>query len=494
MGKVKYLFVISLLFMQVAKFYGGNVVNINGVNYALDLDGNFTARVISSQYASGDITILSEINITNDSDVSVENGIYRVVSIDELAFHNSDITSLYVPNSVNSIKWASFENCTSLNSIRGCDGIRYIGEEAFKNCYNLTSICFGQALEEIGKNAFNGCSSLKKVIVKDLSAWCKTKFNNNSNPISLGGHIYSDENTEIVNMVLPQDIMYIADYAFEGCHGLQSLIIPSNCQEIGKCSFANCSNLSSVNVEAGRIGIQAFQHCDKLKTVYIGDAVTYIGSWAFGSNSIEIESLTFGSCILTIDMDAFSNVKKVIVKDIKSWCSSTFESNPIMLSKNTFSDENTEIENLIIPEGVTTVPRRAFSGSLSLKSVSFPNSLSCIEGASFYNCSYLENVIFPNQLNDIEGYAFCNTGLKTIKITSVNAIENAAFSNCASLLAVEVSNYISSLGEVYGDDWDGVFVEDGVFESCKNLKSVSLPKGLNVIGASTFYNCVFRDL
>ena len=78
----------------------------------------------------------------------------------------------------------------------------------------------------IGELAFTGCFGLKKVIVKDIAAWCGIKFD--SNPLIFVHHIYSDENTEITDLVIPDGVTSIGSSAFSGCSGLTSVTIPNS--------------------------------------------------------------------------------------------------------------------------------------------------------------------------------------------------------------------------------------------------------------------------
>ena len=60
---------------------------------------------------------------------------------------------------------------------------------------------------------FYGCSGLKKVIVPDIAAWCKISFGNIcSNPLIDAHHLYSDEKTEVTELVIPNSVTSIGEY------------------------------------------------------------------------------------------------------------------------------------------------------------------------------------------------------------------------------------------------------------------------------------------
>jgi hypothetical protein len=81
----------------------------------------------------------------------------------------------------------------------------------------------------IGDFAFSNCSSLQKVIVSDIAAWCGISFGSGySNPLYYAHHIYSDENTEIKDLVIPNGVTSIGERAFWYCSFLTSVTIPNS--------------------------------------------------------------------------------------------------------------------------------------------------------------------------------------------------------------------------------------------------------------------------
>ena len=98
------------------------------------------------------------------------------------------------------------EEVTYMSRTRKVTGI---GGGAFGSS-SLTSVTIPNSVTSIGDGAFGGCSGLKKVIVKDIAAWCAISFNDyNNNPLVYAHHIYSDENTEITDLVIPNSVTTI---------------------------------------------------------------------------------------------------------------------------------------------------------------------------------------------------------------------------------------------------------------------------------------------
>jgi hypothetical protein len=292
----------------------------------------------------------------------------------------------------------------------------------------------------IGSAAFNGCSGLQKVIVPDIAAWCGISFSDYySNPLYYAHHIYSDENTEIKDLVIPNSVTSIGGYAFEGCSGLTSVTIGNSVKSIGEGAFSGCSGLT-----------------------------------------------------------------KVIVSDIAAWCGISFgsgSSNPLSQAHHIYSDENTEIKDMVIPNSLTSIGNYAFSGCSGLTSVTIPNSVTSIGGGAFEYCSGLTSVTIPNSVTSIGDYAFQScSGLTSVTIpNSVTSIGWATFSRCSALTSVTIPNSVTSIGDyafLYCSGLTSVTIPNSVtsinnyaFYGCSGLTSVTIPNSVTSIGSQAFDGC-----
>ena len=215
-----------------------------------------------------------------------------------------------------------------------------IGAYAFCRCRGLTSVTIPNSVTSIGSSAFKNCSGLKKVIVPDIAAWCGISFyNSDSNPLYYAEHLYSDETTEITNLIIPNSVTSIGGGAFYGCSGLTSVNIPNSVTSIGKYAFYGCSGLTSVTIPNSVTSIEssAFRDCS-------------------GLTSIEVES---GNRTY----DSRNNCNAII---------ETATNTLIQGCKTT-----------TIPNSVTSIGKYAFRGRSGLTSVTMPNSVTSIGDYAF---------------------------------------------------------------------------------------------------------------
>ena len=93
-------------------------------------------------------------NCSNLTSITIPNS---VESIGINAFANSGITYINIPNSITSIESFVFEDCYYLTSITIPNSVTSIEDYAFQYCSNLTSINIPTSVTSIGTCAFSGC-------------------------------------------------------------------------------------------------------------------------------------------------------------------------------------------------------------------------------------------------------------------------------------------------------------------------------------------------
>lgn len=119
---------------------------------------------------------------------------------------------------------------------------------AFNYCIGLTSITIPESITTIRDNAFWLCTGLTRVNITNIEAWCKIMMGN-SNPLVYAHHLYVN-GTEVTELVIPDGITAISNYAFCCCEGLTSLTIPSSVRTIGTNAFENCYGIKEIICKA----------------------------------------------------------------------------------------------------------------------------------------------------------------------------------------------------------------------------------------------------
>lgn len=139
--------------------------------------------------------------------------------------------------------------------------------------------------------------------------------------------------------------------------------------------------------------------------------------------------------------------------------------------KTPWEDQKYHITSLVINEGVTSISNYAFDNFYSLETVSLPNSLKSIGTWAFQSCRKLKTISIPE---------------------NVSSIGSSVFWGCDSLEHIYVADnnefFTSENGALYAKDMSKIYCYP-----CKAVpSSLTLPKGLTVIGSSAFNGC--KDL
>ena len=351
------------------------------------------------------------------------------------------------------------------------------------------------------------------------------------------------------------DVTSIGTYAFRNCSGLTSITIPESVTSIGNWAFEGCTSLpmidniryadtylvgavdktqSTYNIKAGTrfIGTSAFYWCSGLTSITIPNSVTSIGYQAF-YNCSGLTSITIPDGVTSIGDDAFwgcSGLKRAEFASIEGLCEISFSSNysnPLRYANHLYVNGE-EVEDLVIPESVTSIGRYAFSGCSGLTSVTIPESVTSIDGSAFSGCSGLTSVTINSNAILSKNYSWDNNlksifgeQVKEYNIgNSVTSIGDRAFGNCSSLTSVTIPNSVTSIGKDafygctslpvidnvrYADTYlvEAVdktqstynikagtrFIGFSAFSDCSGLTSINIPNSVTSIGQSAFSGC-----
>lgn len=284
----------------------------NGTVWNFSTLSSSTAQLVRTGTSQPCISGTIPNELTIPSIVYIGETPYTITSIGYQAFYNcSSLTSITIPNSVTFIGSQAFSGCNNLTSINIPDGVTTIDSMAFNGCSNLTSVTIPSTVTSIRESAFGWCSNITSVHISDLAAWMNISFANNaSNPLFCG-HLYLNE-IEITELVIPDGVTAIKDFAFRDWSALTSVTIPNSVTSIGGCAFMGCTNLHSINIpnSVTSIGGCAFEDCSGLSSITIPNSVMSIGGSAF-RDCKSLSSITIPNSVTSIGGYAFSGCREL---------------------------------------------------------------------------------------------------------------------------------------------------------------------------------------
>ena len=302
-------------------------------------------------------------------------------------FNNcSTITRVELPKTIKTV--TGFANCTALKSITIPEGTETIGGfsgsglesivipnsvtsigagRAFKDCVNLKSVTLpkNENFTAIRKETFYNCTSLVECVVPGSVTLMEEEVFKNC--------------TSLTNLVLPEGLETIKTGVFANC-AFESLNLPSTLQYIPFECCLNCKNLKHITITEGitRIVADAFKGCTSLESVTLTSTAT------------EFEGAPFTGCtaLTRVNIPSIEYWLNVPLSDVLFYLT---DINGQYLNVGLYVNDEL-IEDLVIPDSVTTIGKRFCSNYDRLKSITIPSSVTEIGTETFLNCSNLTAV------------------------------------------------------------------------------------------------------
>lgn len=462
---------------NVKRIGGGAFIDCSGITRLI-----FNAAQCTSMYTRNGSKVTPAIVNSAISEVSFGP---LVTSIPDYAFFGfNSLTNITIPNTVNMIGGAAFQECRSLTSVIfnaeeckvahamngdniipsfnnpaithitfgdkvthipdylfwGCSGItevkfaanvERIGVSAFFGCTGLTSVVISESVESVGANAFGNCPNLTSIEFNALNC-------TNMSSIEGGQPVSAFDNPSVTSIKFGNEVKRIPDHAFEGCSGLTSITIPETVEYIGYRAFYGCRSIETLIIpeHVQSIGGHAFAGCDKL--------------YKLNFNARNCSGVT------KIDGDEHQ---------------SAFEGSQ-------------SLKDVVFGPEVTIIPDYIFDGCTAIERVTIPAKVRSIGSNSFRGCTDLTSIDYrAENCERVTSEGSTQSGLSSRSLVSLTIAEGVrnippyAFDGCTRLSAINLPSTIESIGHY-------------AFADCSSVKKLVIPAGVKNIDGGAFQGCL----
>ncbi len=378
-----------------------------------------------------------------------------------------------IPSYINGLEVAEIGN----NAFAGCTGITHIdmkhtnitkiGDAAFEGCTSLYGVYLSDYINYISVNAFLNCMSLSYIDISDLSVWCGIEFYDMySNPLYYGGTLYIS-GTEIKDIVIPDGVAEIKNYAFYGMD-IDSLTIPPSLKKVG----------ASIISEFCRI-------------------------------DLKVPSLEQICSIEYNNWNCLGRINDLYVDGVKT-TDIIFPEGVTHIPERLFS-EFSSLTSVTFPETVLSIGESAFYYCPNLQKVVIEGSETVVAAYAFLSCTLLDTIIIPETAEFVGYNAFYNTMWYNSQPDGCIYIGNwlcgyKGNTSYVSLLAIKdgtigISPMFFSYGEGKDDETlttlyipDSLeYIGNNAFEGCLDLKNIEFGNGIKYVGTHAFYNTAWYD-
>ena len=421
-----------------------------GVDYVVTAEFEFYRGVIDSGTCGSNLTWTLYDN--NELAISGTGEMFDGYYIDNTPWYNyrAIIETVVINEGVTSVGNGAFQNCTALTSVELPDSLEYLGMNSFEGCTALTCVALPAGLKSVGSFVFNGCNVESLYYVGDINNWLKIDLTDYG---FLGNVDYLYISGKLVdNLIIPNGVSSIPDYAFSGYDKLKSVVIPATVTTIGDGAF-NCENLAYAEFlgDAPSIGANAFytdRYSDNVFVIYY-----HSGTRGWSSPKWDIY---YAACV-----EEFSDYS-ALDEDNRN-------------SQGVLFTLNDTAMTAIVGDGSEEPNNSGYYGAQK-GSVKIPDTVT--KDGKIYTVIGVGNNAFAN-----------NRLVTSVSIGSgVTSIIPSAFMGCPALESINVSEdndyYSSADGVLY--DAEKLYLY--VYPGGKGDESFTVPEMVRTVGMYSFYD------
>lgn len=277
---------------------------------------------------------------------------------------------------------------TALKTASFPEGFTTLGGYTFKATTDipsaLVSVTLPSTLESIGESAFTDCGSLEKLVIPEGVTVI---------PKNMAYHA-----TSLKTLVLPSTLVEIKDSAFRSADLSESgIVIPEGCKSIGKYAFKGSNALSVIVSSTVETALdEAFAESSSLINVYC--------------KCPTLGYRMFYTC---------PNIQTVILE------------NTVAVGDYAFCNPNggtTQINKLVLPEGLTSIGAFAFTRS-ALTELVLPSTLETIGSSVFINSTSLQKIVVLGPILGQDMFKNCSSVNELVLTENFVTLGKDALSN-----------------------------------------------------------------
>ena len=190
--------------------------------------------------------------------------------IGSFAFQGTALTSVNIPDNVETIKECAFSQVRQLQEVHLPDSLTSLGNYAFAECRSLRTVKIPTKLKTIPDYTFQNCRSLQSVELHDSI----TAFED-----------YSFDNCDLREITLPKSTTWVGGSAFRGNANLSKVTLNEGLVDIWTYAFQNTA-IDTLNCPSTLRNIysNAFRDCTNLRQINLNEGLTRIESGALANN------------------------------------------------------------------------------------------------------------------------------------------------------------------------------------------------------------------
>ncbi len=257
---------------------------------------------------AGDIVIPATISYIEDDDFGHESTTwtFSVIRIDDYAFEgNAYITSIILPNTIESIGVECFKGCDKLTSVILNEGLKSISVGAFSYS-GITTLTIPASVDNIKGYICDHCQNLGSLVVSSANP----KYDSRNNCFAIIETATNTMKNACDNTYIPEGIFKIDYKAFYGCQLLTSLHIPASVRDIDQSAFCDCYTLTNITVDENNPVYDSRNNCNAIivsanDSLIVGCASTVI------PEDVKTIGVAFNGCPALTSISIPREVKRI---------------------------------------------------------------------------------------------------------------------------------------------------------------------------------------